>query len=431
MTVILTGRTGIVAAVGALLVLAAGPLAGEIVDGVLVVAVMVDVVLAASPRAVRVHRAGDRQCRAGESATVDVVLRNVGRRRLRATVRDAWPPSAAPTGERHRVDVAPGEQRRLRTALRPTRRGERSADRVTVRSVGPSGLAGRQRSHVAPWSVQVLPAFSSRRYLPERLARLRQLDGLVAAPLRGQGSEFDSLREYVLGDDVRAIDWRATARHGDVVVRTYRPERDRRVVVVLDTGRTSAARVGDAPRLDAAIEAALLLAALARRAGDRVDLLAYDTQVRAAVRSRGADGGLAGFVQALAPLQPRLVETDAEGLVAEVLRRSPRRALVVLFTGMEPAALEAGLLPVLPQLGRSHVLILAAASDPRMSELARGRGDAAAVYAAAAAQRELARRQRISALLHRHGARVVSAGPEELAPAVADAYLALKAAGRL
>ena len=82
--------------------------------------------------------------------------------------------------------------------------------------------------------------------------------------MRGQGTEFDSLREYVLGDDVRSIDWRATARRSDVVVRTWRPERDRQVVLVLDTGRTSAGRVGGAPRLESALDAALLLAALPR-----------------------------------------------------------------------------------------------------------------------------------------------------------------------
>ena len=101
--------------------------------------------------------------------------------------------------------------------------------------------------------------------------------------MRGQGTEFDSLREYVVGDDVRSIDWRATARRDAVVVRTWQPERDRRLILVLDTGRTSAGRVGDAPRLDAAMDAALLLAALAARAGDRVDLLAGDRRVRARV----------------------------------------------------------------------------------------------------------------------------------------------------
>ena len=107
-----------------------------------------------------------------------------------------------------------------------------------MRSFGPLGLAARQGGTQVPWTVRALPPFRSRRHLPEKLARLRELDGQHRSLLRGQGSEFDSLREYVLGDDVRSIDWRGTARQSDVLVRTWRPERDRRILVVLDTGRT-------------------------------------------------------------------------------------------------------------------------------------------------------------------------------------------------
>src|SRR5207249_2447008 len=146
--------------------------------------------------------------------------------------------------------------------------------------------------------------------------------------VRGQGTEFDSLREYVAGDDVRSIDWRATARASDVMVRSWRPERDRHIVLVLDTGRTSAGRVGDAPRLDAMLDAALLLAALAARAGDRVDLLAYDRRVRAAVVGSPAAELLPALVNAMATLEPELVESDSRGMIAEALRRARRRSLV-------------------------------------------------------------------------------------------------------
>ena len=218
--------------------------------------------------------------------------------------------------------------------MRPTRRGDRFAHRVTIRALGPLGIAARQGSHEVPWRVRVLPPFTSRKHLPSKLARLRQLDGRASVMIRGQGTEFDSLREYVVGDDVRSIDWRASARADDVMVRTWRPERDRRILLVLDTGRTSAGRVGDAPRLDAAMDAALLLAALASRAGDRVDLLAYDRRVRARVEGVTGSELLPALVEAMAPLEPTLVEPDYAGLVSTVLRadvaavagRAPHRA---------------------------------------------------------------------------------------------------------
>jgi uncharacterized protein (DUF58 family) len=198
----------------------------------------------------------------------------------------------------------------VETTLRPVRRGDRVTRLVVVRSVGPLGVAARQASVAAPGSVRVLPEFRSRKHLPGKLARLRELEGRTALHIRGQGTEFDSLRDYVDGDDVRSIDWRASARRRQVVVRTWRPERDRRVLLVLDTSRTSAGRVADEPRLDAAMDAALLLAALASRAGDRVDLLAMDRRVRARVEGASRSDLLPQLVTAMAPLEADLVEAD-------------------------------------------------------------------------------------------------------------------------
>src|SRR5690606_35886371 len=148
-----------------------------------------------------------------------------------------------------------------------------------------------------------------RKHLPSRIARLRELDGNTSIQVRGQGTEFDSLREYVRGDDVRSIDWRATARAGTTMLRTWRPERDRHVVILIDTGRTAAARVGDGTRLDAALEASLLLAALAARAGDHVHLLLYDRVVRA--RVTGVEGAalLPAMTDAMAGVHARLGDT--------------------------------------------------------------------------------------------------------------------------
>ncbi|KRV47648.1 hypothetical protein AQ490_04420 [Wenjunlia vitaminophila] len=434
----ITGRTAALAALGALLVGLLMPrwLGVLVVAAVLLAGILLDLALAAAVRPLRLDRTGDTTIRLGEQATVNLTITNPGRLPLRALVRDAWPPSSwAPgtevTASRHRLTVPAGERRRLTTVLRPTRRGERQAHTVTIRSLGPLGLAARQGSHRVPWTVRVLPPFTSRKHLPSRLARLRELDGRTSMLLRGQGTEFDSLREYIPGDDTRSIDWRATARRSAVAVRTWRPERDRHILIVLDTGRTSAGRVGDAPRLDAALDAALLLAALASRAGDRVDLLAYDRRVRASVQGRTAADLLPSLVNAMARLEPQLVESDARGLVAGVLQRAPRRSLVVLLTGLDAAPVEEGLLPVLPLLTHRHEVLVASVADPRLDEMARARGNLDAIYEAAAAEQSRTERRHTAQRLARHGVTVVDAPPATLPPALADAYLALKASGRL
>lgn len=434
----LTGRTALLAALGSLPVGIWEPSWTGIlaVNTPLALACACDFALAAPVRRLRLTRSGDTAVRLGDPADVTLTVTNPSRRPLRAQLRDAWPPSSWLPGteveaSRHRVTIPPGERRRISTRLLPTRRGDRKADRVTIRSYGPLGLFTRQGSHDVPWTVRVLPPFHSRKHLPSKLARLRELDGRTSVLTRGEGTEFDSLREYVPGDDTRSIDWRATARQSTLAVRTWRPERDRHILLVLDTGRTSAGRVGDAPRLDAAMDAALLLGALASRAGDRVDLLAYDRRIRALVQGRAAGELLPALVNAMAPLEPELVETDARGLTAAALHTAPRRSLVVLLTSLDAAPVEEGLLPVLSRLTKRHTVLVASVADPTIAEMAGSRGNTEAVYDAAAAAQAQAERHRTAELLIRHGVTVVDATPNDLAPALADAYLALKAAGRL
>ncbi|MFF3416474.1 DUF58 domain-containing protein [Streptomyces sp. NPDC002698] len=434
----LTGRAALLAALGAIPVGIWGPgWTGILAVNVpLALACACDAALAAPVRRLGLTRSGDTSVRLGEAADVTLTVTNPSGRPLRAHVRDAWPPSSWEPGteveaSRHRLTVPAGERRRLTTRLRPTRRGDRRADRVTIRSFGPLGLFSRQGSHQVPWAVRVLPPFTSRKHLPSKLARLRELDGRTSVLTRGEGTEFDSLREYVPGDDTRSIDWRATARRTTVAVRTWRPERDRHILLVLDTGRTSAGRVGDAPRLDASMDAALLLGALASRAGDRVDLLAYDRRVRALVQGRAAGDVLPSLVNAMAGLEPELVETDARGLTATAVRTAPRRSLIVLLTTLDAAPVEEGLLPVLSSLTQRHTVLLASVADPYVARMAKARGDVDAVYEAAAAAQAEAGRQRTAETLRRRGVTVVDATPDDLAPALADAYLALKSAGRL
>jgi uncharacterized protein (DUF58 family) len=430
--VAITWRAVALTAVGAVAVLLL-PVPGTVlVWAVLsVLLCVVDALLAASPRAVAIRRDAPGSVRLHEPARSRLTVTHTGARRLRAVVRDAWQPSAHSERNRHHVDLPPGESRRLETPMRPTRRGDLHADRVTIRTLGPLGLAARQASFDVPGTLRVLPEFASRRHLPSRLARLREMDGRAAVQVRGQGTEFDSLREYVIGDDVRSIDWRASARRSDVVVRTWRPERDRRVLIVLDTSRTSAARTGEEPRLDTSVEAALLLAALASRAGDRVELLAYDRTVRARVAGASGPRLMPAIADALAGVEASLVEADWPGVVAQVQERLSQRALVVLLSALEPSAVEQGLLGVVDRLASRHQVVLASVRDPEVERLRTGREDVAALFDAAAAERTELERSAVAVRLRSHGVEVVDALPDDLAPRLADTYLALKAAGRL
>jgi uncharacterized protein (DUF58 family) len=397
-----------------------------------------DLVLAASPRAVRIGRDLPARVRLGERVRSDILITNVGRRTIRGIVRDAWQPSAGAGKTRHPVVIPAGERRMFSTALTPFRRGERRSAHVTIRSFGPLRLAARQATITVPGAIRVLPPFTSRKHLPSRLARLRELDGRTSVMIRGQGTEFDSLREYVRGDDVRSIDWRASARRTDamqggpsLVVRTWRPERDRRVVIVVDSGRTSAARIEREPRIDTAFESALLLAALASRAGDRVDFVVYDQRVRG--RVQGATGAdlMSRLVDTMAPLDPELIETDWSAVPGLVRSITSQHSLVVLATSIDSPGLARGLLAALPQLTRKHTVVVSSVLDPAILDAAMRRGTRTDIYRAAAAERAILDVTRVSTAIRQLGADVVTGSPADLPPALADRYIALKAAGRL
>ena len=395
-----------------------------------------DLGLAGSPRRVLLTRDLPGRVRLGETVAATLLLTNTGTRRVHGIVRDGWQPSAGASPRRALIDIPTGERRGITTMLTPFRRGQRRAGQVTIRSFGPFRLLARQVTFELPGAISVLPPFNSRKHLPSRLARLRELDGATSVLVRGPGTEFDSLLDYVRGDDVRSIDWRATARRRDaagqrLVVRTWRPERDRRVVIIIDSGRTSAARIDNEPRIDTAFEAALLLAALASSAGDRIDLVIYDRRVRA--RVQGATGAevLSRMVTSMAPIEPELIELDWAAVPALVRSVTAHRALVVLATTIDAPGASRGLLSVLPQLTRKHTVVVASVTDPTVLAATRTRTTREEVYVAAAAERALLDQARVAAAIRQLGADVVTAAPQDLPPALADAYIALKAAGRL
>ncbi len=453
-----SGRFVALLAVGVVLVVLLGTgWAGLAWVGVVVVAAALDVLLAADLGRVRVDRRMPRLARRDTVADGTLVLANDGPRPLRALVRDMWEPSTGFGPDRVRLTVPSGERRTARVRFAPFRRGRRRTAGVAVRAFGPLGLAARQRVLPAPAELVVTPPFRSRRHLPSRLARLRELDGETTLQLRGHGTEFDSLRDYVRGDDVRSIDWRATARRQDLVVRTWRPERDRRVVVVVDAGRAGAGRIEDEPRLDTFIESALLLGALAAAAGDRVDLVVLDDHVRERVVGATRTDVVQRFGEALAQAEPGLAATDWAAVPAVVDAVTTSRALVVLLSGLDSVGASGDLLAVLPRLTARHAVVVTSVTDPAVAAAAlpalepatgrrgpavgRGAGLPAGAARAGAAERDVHRRAAAERTLldadgvadaaRRAGAEVVRGVPTAVPPLVADAYIRAKAAGRL
>jgi uncharacterized protein (DUF58 family) len=382
----------------------------------------------------------DRAARGGRAARGDRGGRRMraawsdrGGRGIRVRLADELAPSLGAVTRRARL-VVPARGRALAvTTVRPRRRGRFTPTEMVLRVEGPLGLAARQARRSLPGVLRVYPPFTSRDEAELRVNKARILEvGLRSAQGRGGGTEFDSLREYAVDDEFRRIDWAATARSGKPIVRTYRAERNQTVLLLLDSGRTMAGRVADVPRLDHAMDAVMMLTALATRLGDRAGLVAFDREVRAVVGPGHARDQLSRVTEAMYQLQPLLVESDYRGAFAETLARFRRRAMLVILTELAEQAVSETLLPALPLIARDHLVVVASVADPEVRGWALATPvEPGAAYRKAAAVAALADRRRIVARLRGLGAVVVDAPPGRLAPDLADAYLRVKATGRL
>jgi uncharacterized protein (DUF58 family) len=290
----------------------------------------------------------------------------------------------------------------------------------------------RQATRSLPGELRVYPDFGSRREAELRIERARILEvGLRSARARGSGTDFDQLRDYAVDDDSRRIDWAATARADRPIVRTYRAERNQRLLALVDNGRTMAGQVAGVARVEHAIDAVMMLTSVAARMGDMPGLVAFDTKVRAVVPPRAGRGQLAKVTESLYNLAPVLSQSDYRGAFTEVLARFQRRAMLCLLTELDEALLDT-LLPSLPIIARTHLLVVAAVRDPAVAEWSTAvPANVEDAYRTAAAVAALRRRQELAAVLRGLGATVVDAPPGRFASAVTDTYLNVKAAGRL
>lgn len=404
-----------------------------VVNAALLLVAVADAGLAPRPRDLSIARELPPAITLGATGELTWTVRNPRRRRVRVGLADELAPSLRPSTRRV-VGTVPAEGLLTATAeLRPARRGRFAPTAVTVRVEGPLGLAARQRTVAVPGVLRVLPSFRSKDEAELRVRRARILEvGLRSVRGRGGGTEFDQLRDYSVDDEFRRIDWAATARAGRPIVRTYRAERNQTVLVLVDTGRTMAGRVDGVARVEHAVDAVLMLTALSGGLGDRCGVVAFDREVRAAVPPGSGARQLGAVTDALYDLEPALVESDYAGAFTETLARFRRRTLLVLLTDLVAPAVEEWLAPALPLLLRDHLVVVAGVRDPDVARWSAAPvADAPAAFRRAAAVGALDQRQRTVARLRGLGATVVDAAPGALAPALADAYLHVKATGRL
>ncbi|MEP6473357.1 MAG: DUF58 domain-containing protein, partial [Gemmatimonadota bacterium] len=281
-------------------------------DAVWVAAVLIDAWRAPAASHLTVTRLAPPGLSVGRPATVRYRWRHDLLVPLTLRVRETLPAAldAGPPDIR-RLEIGVGQSVEEVRPFTPRRRGRAEGGWFTVRIEGPWGLAARQSKLVLPWAISIYPELPppTRHALPAQVRRRREA-GLRAVRMLGEGRVFESLREWVPGDDTRTIDWKATARRGRPMARQFEDERRQQVLIVIDAGRQLTAESDGVSRLERVLEAALALAQSAIAQDDNVGLLVFDDQIRQYVAPRRGKSALRAILDALASVEGRLVEPD-------------------------------------------------------------------------------------------------------------------------
>jgi uncharacterized protein (DUF58 family) len=353
---------------------------------------------------------------------------NQGSRPLLLRVREALPGLLeAAQGNERQLLLRSGVTREDIVYL-PKRRGKTTAGRLFLRVRGPFGLAWRQGKRELPWQVVVYPSLRSAalRALPAQAQRRREA-GFRNIRRIGEGRSFESLKEWVPGEETRSIDWKATARRGKLMARQYEDERRQHVMLVLDAGRLLTAEIDGRARLESAIDAALELAHSAVGHDDNVGLMVFADQVLHFVAPARGRRALRQVLDALAGVEGRLVEPHYPAAFAYLAARSRKRALTVLFTDVIDRTASEAFVAQAGTLRPRHLPLAVTLRDPALERLASARpATVDAAYERAAAEELLEARDAALAELRSRGVLVLDVLPDGAAKAVVEQYERLK-----
>lgn len=428
-----------------LMVLGACPifLAGAAYEGLAAVGILYLLLLAAYaladvcllPRrnSIGIERRVPPRLSVGVPAEFSVTLRNLSRRTVQIAVAEVLPDGLDLHTAAPKVPLQHRQQTTLHYSLIARQRGRMDIGPIDVRILPAMGLFYRQFRLEVPAEVRVFPDLQNvKRYeLLIRRGLLREA-GPCAIRRVGQGGDFESLRSYVHGDEMSSVDWKTTARHGQLFVRNYQPLRQQSVLVALDVGRATAGEFEGLSRLDYLVNATLMLAYVCLRQGDLFSLAAFSDRIESYLPPVRRLESLDRVAQALYTLQPRLVESDYGAACRFLGLKNRKRSLICLMTDVIDRDASEVILAHMARFARRHLPLAVTLANPEINALAHQRlAGCNDPYGKAAALDVLIARNEALAQMRRTGVDVLDAEPRQLTPQLITRYLTIKRTRRL
>ena len=398
-------------------------------DALVLVACLLDGLRLPKPAKIMAERSWSNAPSLESETEIEIAIENQSRVLLDCRVVDDLPKALAAEPRSLRLQAFPHVPARARYRVRPQERGDYETGWLYLRYRSPLGLGEKWAKANLTQEVRIYPALRTSEEQQIFLARSRQIElQLRQARQRGLGRDFESLRDYREGDDLRDICWTATARRGSLITRQYQTERSQAVWLVLDCGRLMRSRSAqEQTKLDHACATAVALAQLALYSGDRVGLLAYGQSVQQRLLPGRGAAHLRQIIELLAQVRTETGEADHLRATAMLNRLQPRRSLILWVTDLAETAMRPEVIDGAMQLLRRHVLLFVAMAQPEVERIAQARPtNVEDMFRSAAAQEMAGRRELLLAQLAEQGALTLDLDPESLTSAVLNQYLRVK-----
>jgi len=403
-------------------------------DVALVIAAIVDARMSRLPAGVNVTREFGGRFAVGAETEVRIDIKNRTPRVVSIIVKDEYPPQMKLSGLREaRVRIEAQRSAALIYGLTPPKRGRFEFGQIAVRFLSRLRLVWCEMRMADAQAVKVYPNM--------RRAREAELKALGARSLvashrktswRGEGREFESLRDYVQGDELRHIAWTATARRGRITTRQYQIERDQTILIALDAGRLMTARIETETKLDSAVHAALALMSAAARAGDNAGIIVFGRRIKTYLPpGRGRDQ-MDAALEALHAIEPEMIEPSYARAFEFIAANSKRRSLVVLLTDLVDEEGSRELLTSLRLLRPRHLPLVVTIADRDLKAVVRGEpAGVRDLFTQSVAEEIIYHREAALRLVESQGGLALDVTAAALAPALLEKYLQVKERGLL
>ena len=397
-------------------------------DATVLLFALIDGWLLPSPRLIEATRSWISAPALGSASEVELTLLERGRRLLWCRVMDDLPAAFLQAPQWLELTCYPGIPAKSRYTFTPRQRGDHAAAKLYLRYRSSMGLLERWSAADLTQTVRIYPAMRTAQEQNLFLARNRQIDlQLRRQRQRGLGRDFDTLRDYLDGDDLRDVCWKASARRGALITKQYQTERSQAVWLLIDAGRLLQARVSGYTKLDYATATALAMSQMALASGDRVGLLAYGRETQQVIAPRRGGGQLRQILDALALVRGEMAEADHLRATVTLNRLQPRRSLVLWLTDPAETSMQPEVAEGAAQLMRRHLVLFVAIEQRDLRRIAGMRPEnQQQLFAGAAALEMVHWRELLLARLRQRGALTLETYPEEMTSFVLNRYLEIK-----